>query len=48
MLHGPFSIREARVDGRARLEESFRPGSVPRIEVERLDAGREGFAQPNG
>jgi hypothetical protein len=32
MLHGPFSTREARVDDPARLEEAFRPGSVPRIE----------------
>jgi len=31
-----------------RLEEAFRPGSVLRIEVESLGAGREGFAQPNG
>jgi hypothetical protein len=35
MLHGPFSTREARVDDPARLEEAFRPGSAPRIEVEK-------------
>jgi len=33
MLHGPFSTRE-RVDDPARFKEAFRPGSVPRIEVE--------------
>jgi hypothetical protein len=48
MLHAPLSTREARVDDPARREEAFRPGSVPRTEVERLGAEHEGFAQQNG
>jgi hypothetical protein len=48
MLHGPFSTREARVDDRLDSMQAFRPGSVPRIEVEKTRRGHEGFAQPNG